>query len=503
MPICPAFRPCIFEQNDNRKGTMHTGNNQVRVRFAPSPTGYLHVGGLRTALFNYLFARKEKGTFILRIEDTDQKRSIPGAVENLIATLKRTGLRHDEGPDVGGEYGPYIQSERMELYQEHIKKLLDSGHAYYCFCDEERRERLREEQRKRKRPPMYDGKCRDLSPDTVADNLARGVPCVIRLRYPQEGKTVFDDVVRKRVAIDNSQVDDQVLIKSDGFPTYHFASVVDDHLMGITHVIRGEEWLSSVPKHIFLYQSFGWEVPVFVHLPLLLNTDRSKLSKRQGDVAVESYLDKGYLTEALLNFIALLGWHSADDREVYSLQELEEAFSLERINKAGAVFDLDKLNWMGGYYIRNLDVAYIADQSRRFFEEAGIDISDTQKYLKVIATARDYVPCLSMIVDHARMFYKALTFSQEDRELLCQEGSKRIYSYMIDAFGARENWSPDDVSALVKKAIGELGVKGKGFYFPLRLALFGNCHGPDIPTLVDILGRDESIKRLTDTLQME
>ncbi|MBN2398428.1 MAG: glutamate--tRNA ligase [Deltaproteobacteria bacterium] len=479
---------------------MHTGNHQVRVRFAPSPTGYLHVGGLRTALFNYLFARKQGGTFILRIEDTDQKRSIPGALENLIATLTRTGLQHDEGPDVGGDCGPYIQSERTEIYRDYIRKLLDSGHAYHCFCDEDRLERLREEQRKRKRPPMYDGRCRNLPPDEVADNLARGIPSVIRLRYPCEGKTVFDDVVRGRVAIDNSIVDDQVLIKSDGFPTYHFASVVDDHLMRITHVIRGEEWLSSVPKHIFLYESFGWEVPVFVHLPLLLNPDRSKLSKRQGDVSVESYLEKGYLTEALLNFIALLGWHSADDREIYSLKELEEVFSLERISKAGAVFDPEKLNWMGGYYIRHLDVAYIADQSRRFFEEAGIDISDTGKYLKVIATAREYVHCLSMIVEHARMFYDTLTFSEEDWDFLGQEGPKRILAYMIDALGRQEHWSPDDVSALVKKAIGDLGVKGKGFYFPLRLALFGSCHGPDIPTLINILGRDDSIKRLTDAL---
>lgn len=481
---------------------MHTGKNQVRVRFAPSPTGYLHVGGLRTALFNYLFARKEGGNFILRIEDTDQKRSIPGALENLITTLTRTGLQHDEGPDVGGEHGPYIQSQRMEIYHKHIRKLLDSGHAYHCFCDEERLARLREEQRRRKKPPMYDGRCRDLPPDTVADNLARRVPSVIRLRYPQEGKTVFDDVVRGRVAIDNALIDDQVLIKSDRFPTYHFASVVDDHLMKISHVIRGEEWLSSVPKHIFLYESFGWEVPVFVHLPLLLNTDRSKLSKRQGDVAVESYLERGYLTEALLNFIALLGWHSADDREIYSLKELEEVFSLERINKAGAVFDLEKLNWMGGHYIRHLDVTYIADQSRRFFEEAGIDISDTGKYLKAIATARDYVYCLSMIVEHARMFYETLIFSQEDRDFFAQEDSKRIFSYMIKALGTREQWSSDDVSALVKEAIGDLGIKGKGFYFPLRLALFGNCHGPDIPTLIDILGRDDSIKRLTDALNL-
>ena len=479
---------------------MHKDGNQVRVRFAPSPTGYLHVGGLRTALFNYLFARKHGGKFVLRIEDTDRKRSISGALEKLISTLRGIGLQYDEGPDIGGDYGPYIQSQRLDIYKKYTQKLLDSGNAYYCFCSEERLKNLREEQRKRKRPPMYDGKCRDLSRDEVEDKLDQGLSFVIRLRYPKEGKIVFDDVVRDRVAIDNSMVDDQVLIKSDGFPTYHLASVVDDHLMKITHVIRGEEWLSSVPKHIFLYKSFGWEVPVFVHLPLLLNPDRSKLSKRQGDVSVESYLQKGYLPGVMLNFIALLGWHSANDREIYSLGELEDAFSLDRINKAGAVFDIEKLNWMGGQYIRNLDLEYIANQSRHFFEEAGIDISDNDKYLKVINTARDYVYCLSDIVEHARMFYEKIIFPEEDRKLLEEENSQKIYSYWIEELGKKAAWESEEISLLIKQSIGELGIKGKNFYFPIRLALFGNCHGPDIPTLIDILGTDESIKRLETCL---
>ena len=481
---------------------MHKENDQIRVRFAPSPTGYLHVGGLRTALFNYLFARKHGGAFILRIEDTDQKRSIPGALEKLTSSLKGIGLQYDEGPDAGGDYGPYIQSQRTDLYKKYTQKLLDSGNAYYCFCSEERLNNLREEQRKRKMPPMYDRKCRSLSKNEVEDNLSHGMPFVIRLRYPREGKTVFDDIVRDRVAIDNSMVDDQVLIKSDGFPTYHLASVVDDHLMKITHVIRGEEWLSSVPKHIFLYKSFGWEAPVFVHLPLLLNSDRSKLSKRQGDVSVESYIENGYLPEVLLNFIALLGWHSADNREIYSLTELEDAFSLDRINKAGAVFDIEKLNWMGGQYIRSLDVEYIADQSRPFFEKAGVDISDNDKYLKVIITARDYVHRLADIVEHARMFYEDLKFSDEDRELIGQEDSQRIFSYWVEALGEKTGWKPEEISSLTKQSIGELGVKGKNFYFPIRLAPFGNCHGPDIPTLIDILGKDEAVKRLTDALRV-
>jgi glutamyl-tRNA synthetase len=473
---------------------------EVRVRFAPSPTGYLHVGGLRTALFNYLFARKNNGKFILRIEDTDQKRTIPGAIENLMSTLKAVGLEYDEGPDKGGDFGPYIQTERSETYREHVKTLLESGHAYYCFCTEERLEKLRDVQRKTKQPTMYDGKCRNLPKDRVEDNLNKNMPFVIRLKYPKEGRIVFDDIVRQKVAMDNAQVDDQILIKSDGLPTYHLASVVDDHLMKISHVIRGEEWLSSVPKHIYLYESFGWEPPTFAHLPLLLNSDRSKLSKRQGDVAVESYLEKGYLTEALLNFIVLLGWHAADDREIYTLQEMERAFSLDRINKAGAIFDTEKLNWMGGYYVRHLSVEYVAERARPFFEEAGIDISNNDKYLKVINTARDYVSRLSDIVEHSRMFYEDLTFSEEDRALIEEENSQKLYSFWIEELEKKADWSPDDISSLIKQATGELGIKGKNFYFPLRLALFGSCHGPDIPTLIDILGRDDTIQRLKDCL---
>jgi nondiscriminating glutamyl-tRNA synthetase len=265
-------------------------------------------------------------------------------------------------------------------------------------------------------------------------------------------------------------------------------------------VIRGEEWLSSVPKHIYLYESFGWEAPSFAHLPLLLNSDRSKLSKRQGDVAVESYLEKGYLTEALLNFIVLLGWHAADDREIYTLQEMEEAFSLDRINKAGAIFDTEKLNWMGGYYVRHLSVEYVAEKSRPYFEAAGIDISDNEKYLKVVNTARDYVHRLSDMVEHAKMFYEDLTFSDEDRTLIEEENSQKLYSFWIGELEKKADWDPEEISSLIKRATGELGIKGKHFYFPIRLALFGSCHGPDIPTLIDILGRDGSVKRLKDCL---
>ncbi len=325
----------------------------VRVRFAPSPTGYLHIGGLRTALYNYLFAKNNNGKFILRIEDTDRNRYVEGAVENLISTLNWIGLKYDEGPDAKGEFGPYMQSQRLDIYKKYANDLLENGKAYCCFCTPERLQELREEQQRQKLPQAkYDKHCLNLTKDEIKEKLESGIPHVIRLNVPADQKVTFDDVIRERVEFDTSNIDDQVLIKSDGFPTYHLANVVDDHLMKITHVIRGEEWLSSTPKHILLYDFFEWEKPVFAHLPLLLNPDRSKLSKRQGDVAVEDYQSKGYLKETLINFVALLGWNAGDDKEFYYLDELVEKFSLERVNKAGAVFDLQKLNWLNAEHLR-------------------------------------------------------------------------------------------------------------------------------------------------------
>ncbi len=475
-------------------------NPDIRVRFAPSPTGYLHVGGLRTALFNYLFAQKNNGSFILRIEDTDRKRYIPGAQEDLLKTIKEVGLDYDEGPIIGGEYGPYIQSERSDLYRKYAQELIDKGAAYYCFCTEERLEKLRNEAKENNTAVMYDGKCRNLSLEEVQEKLARNIPHVIRLKIPKEGSTVFYDVVRERVEVDNALVDDQVIIKSDGFPTYHLANVVDDHLMKISHVIRGEEWLISVPKHIFMYESLGWKVPKFVHLPLLLNPDKTKLSKRQGDVTVEDYLAKGYLPEALINFIALLGWHSSDDREFYTLEELVKAFSLKRISKSGAVFDVEKLNWMNGWYLRNLGLEYIAEKAKPYFEKAGLDISDHKKYLRVVDNARNRAVTITEMIAHSEMFYKNLTFSDEDKDIISKENTKKLFSFLIERLSSQENWSENEIKGLINETIGAVGVKGKELYFPLRLALFGEVHGPDIPTLIDILGTKEAIARLKSVL---
>jgi len=475
-------------------------NPDIRVRFAPSPTGYLHVGGLRTALFNYLYAKKCGGSFILRIEDTDRKRYIPGAQEDLLKTIKEVGLDYDEGPVIGGEYGPYIQSERSALYTKYAQELIEKGAAYYCFCSEERLNKLRDEAKENNTAVMYDGTCRNLSPEEVQEKLAQNVPHVIRLKIPKEDSTVFYDAVRERVEVDNALVDDQVIIKSDGFPTYHLANVVDDHLMKISHVIRGEEWLISVPKHIFMYEALGWKVPKFVHLPLLLNSDKTKLSKRQGDVAVEDYLSKGYLPEALINFIALLGWHASEDREFYTLEELIKAFSLKRISKSGAVFDVEKLNWMNSSYLRSLDLEYVSEKAKPFFEKAGIDVSDHEKFLRVVDNARKRVATLPEMITHSEMFYHELEFSEEDNDIISQENAQKLYSFWIEQLSTKENWTEDEIKELVKETTQAVGVKGKDLYFPLRLALFGEVHGPDIPALIDILGTKEAIARLKSVL---
>ncbi len=347
----------------------------VRVRFAPSPTGYLHIGGLRTALYNELFALHEGGQFILRIEDTDRTRYVEGSIESLLRTLDRCGIHPVEGPYLDGQgkiaergnCGPYVQSARLAIYKEHADLLIKNGHAYFCFCSAERLEKMKLEQAAAKTPVMYDKCCRKRSVEESKAELAKGVPYVIRMKMPAEGVTSFTDSIRGHVEFENVLIDDQVLVKSDGFPTYHLANVVDDHLMGITHVVRAEEWLPSTPKHLVLYKAFGWHPPQFAHVPLLLNADRSKLSKRQGDVAAEDYLDKGYVPEALVNFVALMGWNPSGDRDVYTKEEFIREFSLEKVNKAGAVFNREKLDWFNKEYIRAMTSTALAKAALPFY----------------------------------------------------------------------------------------------------------------------------------------
>lgn len=471
-------------------------NNEIRVRFAPSPTGYLHIGGLRTALYNYLYAKKTGGKFILRIEDTDQARYVEGAVENLIRTLKSVGLDYDEGPDIGGKYGPYFQSQRREIYKKYVDELLEKDMAYPCFCTPEDLDKMRKEQLERGEDVRYDGRCRNIPKEEAKKRMESGESYVIRLKVPLEGEITFYDVVRDKVTIPWETVDDQVLLKSDGFPTYHLANVIDDHLMKISHVIRGEEWLYSVPKHLLLYRAFGWKPPKLVHLPLLLNKDKSKLSKRQNDVAAEDYLNKGFLKEALLNYIALLGWHPKGNKEIFSMKELIKEFSLKRINKAGAVFDYEKLLWMNGYYIRNTDIKKLIEVSKPFYKKANIDITNERKLKVVISIAKDYAHTLMELVEVSKIYYYPPIYNEKDLSLLKTDDAKRIFNFWISELSGLDSVNKDEIDKLITKTSEQLNLKGKDFYFPFRLALYGNTHGPDIHKIINAIGLEETIKRL-------
>ena len=474
----------------------------VRVRFAPSPTGYLHIGGLRTALYNYLFARHTGGTFILRIEDTDRTRIVPDAMENLIHTLQKLDITFDEGPIIGGNYGPYIQSERLDLYRKEAQKLLDGGFAYRCFCTPETLAQMRAEQQAKGEFVKYDRRCLNLTPAEIEAKLAKGEPYVLRLKMPETRIFRFNDIIRGEVEMDSAQSDDQVLIKSDGYPTYHLASVVDDHYMDISYVIRGEEWLSSMPKHLWLYECFGWTPPQWVHLPLILNPDRTKLSKRMNDVAVEDYLERGYLKEAIINFVALLGWHSADNREIFSLEELCQEFTLERVNKSGAIFDLNKLNWMNGWYLRNLPLDTIVERSKPYFEKEHLAIPDSDKLAKIVATARERCTLLSDLVQYSKMFLCPQQLSTESLDFLKKEDSRKVLSWFQSHLPSGGDIDAEQLNQLVQQGIMDLGFKGKAFYKPLYLALLHQDHGPELPAIFSILGLKEVHHRIQEVLQL-
>ncbi len=471
----------------------------VRVRFAPSPTGFLHVGGLRTALYNYLLARKTKGAFVLRIEDTDRGRYVEGAVENLIKTLRWAGLDYDEGPVAGGEFGPYVQSERTEIYRKHADILLEQKMAYRCFCTPDRLEQMRREQEKQKLTPKYDRTCLRLSDEEIRENLDSGKPFVVRMRVPDDVVVGFSDIVRGEVEFNTKQIDDQVLIKSDGYPTYHLANVVDDHLMQISHVIRGEEWLSSTPKHVLLYRAFGWELPKFAHLPLLLNPDRSKLSKRQGDVAVEDYRDKGYLKEALLNFIALLGWNPGDDREIFTLGELENEFSLEKVNKSGAVFNVEKLNWLNFQHLRQKPDNEVLAMLKDHLSKSSVDVSQfTDEYLlSVIGAMRERVTFIKDYTEKSPYFFRAP--EEYDPAVVKKRWKPQSAEYLKKLINEFENLpgpQKADYEETLHRTASELSIGNGQLIHPLRLAVSGMGEGPGLFDIVVILGKDETIRRM-------
>jgi len=474
---------------------------KVRTRFAPSPTGFMHVGNLRTALYEYLIAKSLGGDFVLRIEDTDQERKVEGAVDIIYNTMKAAGLKHDEGPDIGGEYGPYVQSERKDMYLPYAEKLIEKGLAYRCFCTKERLDGLRANADD---PGAgYDRHCRDLPQEEIAQKLADKVPFVIRQKMPLEGSTTFEDTVYGTITVENSELQDQILIKADGFPTYNFANVIDDHTMNITHVVRGSEYLSSTPKYNLLYQSFGWEIPTYVHLPLIMgqNDDGSvsKLSKRHGATSFEDLVNAGFLPEAIINYIALLGWAPKDNREMFTLSELVENFSIDGISKSPSVFDYDKLEWFNGEYIKAMSVEKFAEVSEPYFKKA---LGDKElDRIKLASILQQRTTKLTDIPEKIAFFAEQPEY---DKELFVNKKSKTTLENVpgllkagIDALEALETWDHDSIHDCLIDLAVKLGVKNGTAMWPVRIAASGMAVTPGgAVEILDILGRDEALDRL-------
>ncbi len=480
-------------------------NNDLRVRFAPSPTGYLHVGGLRTALYNYLFAKQNNGKFILRIEDTDRNRFVEGAEEQLINSLNWAGLQYDEGPDKEGEHGPYRQSERLDIYKKYSDQLISQGDAYYCFCTQERLQALREEQQKQKLPQAkYDKHCLNLSNNEIENNLNEGKPFVIRLNVKPGMPVAFNDAVKGRIEFHREVIDDQVLIKGDGFPTYHMANVVDDHLMKISHVIRGEEWLSSTPKHVLLYNSFGWELPIFAHLPLLLNPDRTKLSKRQGDVAVEDYRDKGYLQKALVNFVALLGWGPQDNQEILNIEELLQKFSLDRVNSSSAIFNVEKLNWLNEQHLKLTDRNELLEILKSELSNSKYEdhqLSD-EILLMIIESMIERITFVKDIITNSPYFFEApVEYDETVIAKRWKENSAELLDQLKEEYLKIEAPAKEDYENALRKVADANGVGAGKIIHPLRLAVSGVGGGPGLFDITAIIGKDETVRRIESAIK--
>lgn len=488
----------------------------VRVRFAPSPTGYVHIGSLRTALYDYLYAKKHDGKYVLRIEDTDRTRLVDDALDNLLEAVEWAGVMHDEGPvhnESGemvqiGDKGPYVQSERLHIYRPYVDQLIDEGHAYYCFCSKERLDAVREENKEKGIFSGYDGHCRDLSVEDAKKRIEAGESYVVRLKLPEDREVVIDDMVRGRVVMNTNDSDDQVLLKADGFPTYHLAVIVDDHLMGITHIIRGEEWLPSTPKHVILYEMFGWDVPKFAHLPNILNSEKKKLSKRHGDVSVADFRKKGYLPEALINFLALVGWSPEGDQEIMTMEEMIEKFSFDRVSKSGGVFDVQKLNWMSNHYIKEADLDRLTDLAVPYVVEAGYLTEDAVSGHKfwlsrIVDLSREYLEYMAQIPKHVELFV-GQEVKLEDEEAKTMVEMDHVPA-MLEVLKAKLDEAEEFDAASVKKAFKatqkESGVKGKNLFMCTRVALTGQVHGPDLMEIISILGRDLAKKRIDFTLE--
>ena len=480
---------------------------KIRTRYAPSPTGRMHVGNLRTALYAYLITKHEGGDFLLRIEDTDQERYVEGAVDIIYRTLEKTGLIHDEGPDKDGGCGPYVQSERMAsgLYLEYAKKLVEKGEAYYCFCDKERLESLKQSVSEDGTViTHYDKHCLHLSKEEIEEKLASGVPYVIRQNNPTEGTTTFSDIIFGDITVDNSELDDMILIKSDGYPTYNFANVVDDHLMGITHVVRGSEYLSSSPKYNRLYEAFGWDIPTYVHCPIITNEEHKKLSKRSGHSSYEDLLEQGFVSEAIVNFVALLGWSPEGEQEIFSLEELIKEFDFKRINKSPAVFDMVKLRWMNGEYIKAMDNDKFYEMSMPYIKE----VVKADVYLTKIADLmKTRIETFLDIAEKIDFFnelpeYDVAMYTHKKMKTN-SENSLQVLKDVLPRFEELEDYSCASIEALLKEYIAEREIKNGMALWPVRTAVSGKQNTPGGATeIMEILGKEESVARLRKGIEL-
>ncbi len=479
---------------------------KIRTRFAPSPTGKMHVGNLRTALYEFLIAKHEDGDFILRIEDTDQERYVEGALDIIYSTLKHTGLKHDEGPDVGGDYGPYVQSDRQKegIYLKYAEELINKGEAYYCFCTQERLDSLRTVvSSDGKEISKYDKHCLHLSKEEIEKNLNSNMPYVIRQNIPEQGTTTFTDIVYGEITVENSDLDDMILIKSDGFPTYNFANVVDDNLMEITHVVRGNEYLSSTPRYTRLYQAFDWEEPVYIHCPLITNEEHKKLSKRSGHSSFEDLIEQGFLAEAVVNFIALLGWSSPSNREILSLEELIEEFDYNHINKSPAVFDINKLKWMNGEYVKKLDNGPYYELAIPYIKKV---ITRDMDYKKIADLVKSRIEIFPDIEDMVDFFEETPGYSLDlyinKKSKTNPENSLEILQEQVALLEELEDFSKDSIQNCINQYIEDKEINKRKGLWPIRIAVSGKQVTPGGAfEIIEILGKDESIRRIKAAIE--
>lgn len=481
--------------------------NNIKVRFAPSPTGPLHIGGARSALFNWLFARKNGGKMVLRIEDTDLERSSRESEEEIVASLRWLGVDWDEGVEVGGGNAPYRQTERLDFYNAHAQRLFESGHAYYCCCTEEELAAERDACMARGELPRYSGKCRSLSTQEQKNLIAKGQKMALRFRVPQDKIVTVNDLVRGKVEFQCNGIGDFIIVKSDGIPTYNFAVVIDDHLMEISHVIRAEEHLTNTPRQIMIYEALGWACPQFAHISLILGKDRSKMSKRHGATSLKQYREMGYLPEALMNFLALLGWSSGEENEIFSTEQLIQKFSMDRVAKSPAVFDLDKLNWINGYYIRHASLDRLTELALPFLQKEGyidnteLSNEEYQKIKSIVNIAKDYLNNLSEIGPHVELFFKEPSYEQKDiKDILTQKQVPEVLSKVRDNILNSVALDEQAIKGYLKRLPKELGYGGKKVYVPLRVALTGKIQGPELYQVIPALGLEKVVGRLDRAL---